>query len=165
MPLCLRVSRQDDGAPACYPSSPVKKENQSSSHHSKTNIHMETNKDQRDRQNERETTPGLNTFNPARAPPASDPPPRAPPARAPWLVLAGTSRSQSLPGSPSPLDRIVPWRKAQISAYAGTCLLSIRWPFPPPSRAQSAGLSASCIRAHSAFTPPAFNIVLVSKPL
>jgi len=80
----------------------------------------------------------------------------APPACAPQLVLAGTSQIWLLPGSPSPLDRILPWRKAQRFAHAGICPHSIRWPFPPPSRALSAGLSTGCSGGRGAPAPAAF---------
>jgi len=80
----------------------------------------------------------------------------SPPALAPPLVLAGTSQIRLLPGSPSPLDRILPWRKAQRFAHAGICPLSIPWPIPPHSRALSAGLSTSCSGGRGAPASAAF---------
>jgi hypothetical protein len=60
------------------------------------------------------------------------------------LFWAGTSRHQWLPGSPSPLYRISPWRAAQRLARVGICPISIPSLFPPLSRAFSAGLSIGC---------------------
>jgi len=77
----------------------------------------------------RETTPSHNPLTPTRAPP---------------LAWAGTSRRQWLPGSPSPLGRISPWKTAQKSVHVGICPLSSLSPSPSLSRALSAGLSIGC---------------------
>jgi len=108
-------------------------------------VHMiGKNKEQRDQQKEREITPGPNSFNPVRDPPTRAYPACALSAHAPWLVLPGTSPHQRQLGSPSLLDPIFQWRKAQRFAHADVCPLSIQWPSPPPSRALSPGLSAGC---------------------
>jgi len=71
-PLRLRASRQDGGAHTWYQSSHVTKENQSSAHHwREEKRHKETNIDQRDQQNERQT-PSVQT-----------------PLSIPWLLLRG----------------------------------------------------------------------------
>ena len=54
--------------------------------------------------------------------------------------MAGTSRPQFLPASPSPLDCISPWRKAQRFAHNGICPLCILWPLRLSSRSLPAGL-------------------------
>jgi len=106
---------------------------------------------------DRATAPGPHTFTPA----------LPPPIRAPPLVPVGISRCLSLPGSPLLLDPIHPWGTAQIFAHAGICPLSIPWPFPPLSRALSAGLSTGCSGGRDAPASAAFRVHTTStcRPL
>ena len=97
-----------------------------------------------------------------------------PPAPTPPFVLAGTSRHQWLPGSPSPLYRTSPWRAAQRLACVSTCPLSIPLlsptlperfllVFPSPAAAEMV-FPRLGLRPTSAAAPPAFVVVSGSEP-
>jgi len=112
----------------------------------RTNETQPNEQNQRDRRNDRQTTPGPNTFNPD----------LASPARAPPLDRAGTSQHPSLPRISSPYDRILASRNTQRVAYAGICLRSILWHFPPPSSTLSAGDFTGCSGGRDAPRSAAF---------